>query len=90
MQHERVTRISLREDRPTAISSTINGANINSVGFNTDFIALRRPNLAVKLLELFAEANEIKPEDHKAPDEDFESAMDAFNSVSKKVFDEDE
>lgn len=71
MEEEKTTKLGIRENRPTAISSTAHGSNLDAVGFNIAFIAVRNPKLAVDILGLYAQAAEIKPDDPAAPDEDF-------------------
>jgi len=74
------TKLTIRSDRPTAVSSSGRGANVDAMAFNLIFIALRNPKLAVELLRLYNEAHAIQATDPQAPDEDFE----LFNSALKK------
>ena len=71
MSGPKVTQLKIREDRPTALSSSAHGANLDAVAFNLAFIALRNPKLAVELLKLYDRAHQIKENDPKAPEEDF-------------------
>lgn len=71
MSEEKSTKLTIRDDKAAAISSSAHGANINAVGFNVLFIALRNPKLAVEIMKLYTQARKIKADDPKAPDEDF-------------------
>ncbi len=71
MQYEgKVTRLSLREEYPTAISNTKYRANLSMVGFNTDFIVEHKPALAVRIMALYKEAAKLKESDPRASDEE--------------------
>lgn len=80
MQYEdsKTTKLGIRSDYPTSISSTMHGANIGAVGFNIDFIVRRRPQLAVELLRLYGEASDLTADMPVAPDEDFLAADVSF------------
>jgi len=80
------TKLNIREDKATAISSSLYGANINAIGFNILFIAQRNPKLAVEILRLFDEAKKIKENDPSAPEEDFALFAD---EISKMAHDDD-
>lgn len=71
MSDTKITQLKIREDRPTALSSSAHGANLDAVAFNLIFLALRDPKLAVELLELYDRARHVKENDPKAPEEDF-------------------
>lgn len=71
MNNPKYTKLSIREDKAASIASSANNANIDAVGFNVIFIALRKPKLALEIMRLFKEASKIKEDDPKAPDEDF-------------------
>ncbi len=71
MQYDvKTTKLTLKTTKATGISSSHHGSNIDGMGFNISFIALRRPNLAVKVIELYKEAYAIQEDDPRAPDED--------------------
>lgn len=72
MSDTKSTKLSIREDRPTAITSALHGANFDALGFNVNFLAIRKPHIAIALLKLYAEASKVQETDPKAPDEDFE------------------
>lgn len=71
MSDAKSTKLNIRDDRPTALSSSVHGSNVDAVGFNLLFIAQRNPKLAVGILRLYASAHEVQQNDPKAPDEDF-------------------
>lgn len=72
MQYERpqVSKLTIRSDFPTGISSSVYGANIDAVGFNIGFIAERQPQLAVDLVRLWQEARELTSDMPAAAEED--------------------
>lgn len=69
------TKITIHSDSPIGVSSSQQGANQDAVAFNIAFIALRRPHLALQIMNLYDEASQIKKGDPQAPDEDFETAQ---------------
>ena len=71
MSDAKSTKLTIREDRPTAISSTAHAANLNALGFNIPFIAARNPKLAIEIMKLYALAHKIQDSDPQAPDEDY-------------------
>ena len=83
MSDHKTTNLSVRGDRPTAISSSAQGANVNAIGFNLDLIAIHKPKSATELVRIYNEVHDIKVTDPKAPDEDFE----LFNEALKKFVD---
>ncbi len=78
MPDSKFTKLNIREDRPTALSSSMQGSNINAIGFNINFLALRKPKLAIEILRLYDEANNVQINYPKAPDEDLELYTDAL------------
>ena len=84
MQYGKVTRIMVREDRPTAISSRLYGANVDAVGFNLVFIAERKPALAVELMRLYYEAWKIEESDSLAPAKESNLASEQLNKLMIK------
>jgi hypothetical protein len=68
------SKLTIRSDFPTSVSSSARGANLDALGFNMVFIARRRPQLSVELLRLFREASKLTPETPVAPDEDLLAA----------------
>lgn len=71
MSDQRSTKLNVREDRPTALASSVHGSNVDALGFNLLFIAQRNPKLAVEILKLYAKAHAIQQDDPEAPEEDF-------------------
>ncbi|HEX3782718.1 MAG TPA: hypothetical protein VHX38_23880 [Pseudonocardiaceae bacterium] len=73
MQYElpKVSKLAIRSDYPTAVSSTQYGANLDAYGFNAEFIARRDPALAVKLVKLWHQANNLSSEAPLVPGEDY-------------------
>lgn len=82
MPDPKSTQLKVREDRPTAIAGTVYGSNLNAIGFNINFLALRNPKLAVEILRLYSKAHEVQVDDPKAPDEDFELYNDALTKLT--------
>jgi hypothetical protein len=83
------TQLTIREDQPTAISSSMHGANVDAMAFNVAFIALKNPKLAVELIKLYNEAHAIKASDPKAPDEDIELFNEALENLPDETTDKD-
>jgi hypothetical protein len=71
MDEPNSTKLNIREDRPTALSSTVHGANLDAVGFNIEFLAKRNPHLVIELLRLYTDAHRIRENDPKPPEEDY-------------------
>jgi len=65
------TKLNIREDRPTALSSSVHGSNLDAIGFNIAFLAARNPKLAIEIMKLYALAHKVQENDPSAPDEDF-------------------
>lgn len=87
MSEPKSTKLNLREDRPTAISSTAHGSNLDAVGFNLAFLATRNPKLAVEILKLYALAQQVQQDDPQAPDEDFALFADEVTKTIKEKSD---
>jgi len=71
MNDAKSTKLNIREDRPTAISSSVHGSNLDAIGFNIAFLASRDPKLAIEIMKLYAQAHKLQESDPQAPDEDF-------------------
>ena len=74
MQHGeelKQTKIGLRSDYAVGSSSTMHGANIDGMAFNTKFISQRDPMLLIEILRLFDRARELKVDSPTAPDSEF-------------------
>jgi len=70
MNNPKYTKLSIREDKAASIASSGNNANLDAVGFNIIFIAMRQPKLAIEIMKLFSKASKIKENDPQAPDEE--------------------
>ncbi len=58
----KITKLALRSDWPTAVSSREHGHNLNTYGFNVDYIAARNPGLAMEIRELYDQATRLRDE----------------------------
>ncbi len=56
----KTTKISFKEDRATAISSTAYGANLDTMGFNISYLAKNNPKLVAKIIAIYEEALQTK------------------------------
>jgi hypothetical protein len=72
VQKPKTTKLNVREDRPTALTSSAHGSNLDAIGFNLNFLSLRSPKLAVEIIKLYSEAHSVQENDPNAPDEDLE------------------
>ena len=64
------TRLTIREDRPTAIGSSAQRSNLDAIGFNLTYLSVRNPKLAIEILKLYARAVKVSQNDPSVPDED--------------------
>lgn len=76
------TSLNIREDRPTALASSAHGSNLDAIGFNINFLALRNPKLAIEILMIYAKAHKVDKRDLKAPDEDFALYVDEVKNIN--------
>lgn len=81
MTEPKATKLNIREDRPTAISSSAHGSNLDAIGFNVLFLATRDPKLAIEILKLYALAHKVGENDPKAPEEDFALFADELRKI---------
>lgn len=81
MNEVKITKLSIRDDRPTAVASSAYGSNVNAIGFNIMYLAERNPKLAVEVLRLLELAHQVK-EDERAPDEDYALFADQVKKIS--------
>lgn len=86
MQYGKVTKLAMREDMPTSITSSQHGANLDAVGFNITFILERRPKLAIEVLKLYDQVRQLRQDDPMAPDEDYRSAGDEWSTFIRTEF----
>lgn len=75
------TKLNIRENRPTAISSSAHRSHVDAIGFNIAFIAARQPKLAVEILKLYSLAHAVQKNDPPAPDEDFDLFIDELRNT---------
>lgn len=81
-----MTKVAIREDMPTAITSSQHGANLDTVGFNIKFILERKPKLAVEVFKLYGQARQLRQDDPMAPDEDYRLAGDEWSQFVQTTF----
>lgn len=81
MSDSKSSKLNIREDRPTAITSSVHGSNIDAVGFNVAFLAARNPKLALSILKMYEEAHVVQASDEPAPNEDFALFASALNKL---------
>jgi len=67
MSDTKSTKLNIREDRPTAISSSAYDSNLDAIGFNIAFLASRDPGLAIEIMKLYARAHQIREDYPPAP-----------------------
>lgn len=60
MQRGKTTKITVYEDMPTSVSSSMYGANLDCFAFNVGFINKRRPDLVLELIELYKKCKKLK------------------------------
>lgn len=56
----KTTKVTIRADKPTAMSSTSFNANINSMAFNMDLIDKKDHRLALQIIALYEKAHKLK------------------------------
>ncbi len=76
--------MTLREDYPTAIAGVQYGANLNTIGFNMDFIVAHDPALADKLMKLYQEAANVKRSDPPASDKEQALALQQMSELMEE------
>ena len=85
MRELKNTKITIRQDLPTAVSSSFNGANLNTIGFNIDYIQVRDPLMCVQLMGMFSKASRLsKVEPLDSSDEAFVKA----SRLTKKIMEQ--
>lgn len=60
MQRGKTTKITVYEDMPTSVSSSLYGANLDCFAFNAGFIAKRSPDLVKELIVLYEKCKKLK------------------------------
>jgi hypothetical protein len=78
MRDPKVTKLTIREDWPVSITSSMGQANLTAVGFNIELIMRHRPSLAIEITKLFEQARWVRPEDPDAPEEDVRSVAEEW------------
>lgn len=78
---DEITHIKINQDEAARVSSTAQGANINAIVFNIDFIASKNPTLALELMKLYEKARTISLDDPQYPDEDYRAALDKLKDL---------
>jgi hypothetical protein len=89
MRDPKSTKLNIRENRPTAISSRAGGSNLEAIGFNLNFLALRNPKLALEVLKLYSNAHDVKEDDPNAHGEDLELFTDALTKLMSEAPEDD-
>lgn len=56
----KTTKVTIYSDRPVSVSSSVNGANVDSICFSMAYIVEKDPKLAKKIIKLFEKAKEIE------------------------------
>lgn len=64
------TKLTIQDDRPTALAIAAHNTHINTIGFNIVFLASRSPRLAVDVMKLYALAQKVQENDPQVPEED--------------------
>lgn len=88
MSDTKSTKLNIREDRPTALSSSAHGSNVDAIGFNLLFLAARNPKLAVEILKLYAQARQVRESDPPAPHEDYALFSDELRKMQSEKLDD--
>lgn len=76
-------KVTFYEKRAVSVSSQMNGANLNTLGFNMDSIGKKDPILALKIYELFQEAKQLNEDSPMHPEEDFALTGERLNDFAK-------
>lgn len=60
MQRGIATKLTVYQDSPISISSTVFGANLNCIAFNADYIGRKNPDLVRELFELYEKCKKLR------------------------------
>lgn len=60
MQRGRTTKITVYEDMPTSVSSSLYGANLDCFAFNMGYIGQRSPELAQELMRIYEKCKKLR------------------------------
>lgn len=74
------TTITIKENNPVSLASTVHGSKLNVTAFNIDFIAERDPEIVKEIHNIYEKVKTIST---KPPQYPFESRFD--NSILPKV-----
>jgi hypothetical protein len=83
MTNIKSTKLTIREDRSTAIGSSTQRSNLNAIGFNLTFLSIRNPKLAIEALKLYDRAVKVSKNDPSVPEEDFALFSDELAKTAK-------
>ena len=81
MKDQKITKLTIRDDRPTGLASSAQGSNLDAIGFNVAFLASRSPRLAIEVMKLYALAHKVQEDDPQAPDEDMAMYADEISRI---------
>ena len=84
MSDPKTTKLNIREDRPTALSSSAHGSNIDAIGFNISFLAQKNPKMAIDVMRLYSDAHEVKQDDPPAAEEDHALFADELHNLQSE------
>lgn len=60
MQRGKTTKITVYEDLPTSVSSSLYGANLDCFAFNVGYIIRKDPHLAKQLIHLYEKCKKLR------------------------------
>ena len=60
MQRGKTTKITVYEDMPTSVSSSMYGANLDCFAFNVGYISRYSPDLVRELIVLYEKCKKLK------------------------------
>lgn len=60
MQRGKGTKITIYQDSPVAVSSTVFGANVNAVVFNADYIGEVDADLVKEIFRLYEKCKKLR------------------------------
>jgi len=83
MTNIKSTKLTIREDRPTAIGSSTQRSNLNAIGFNLTFLSVRNPKLAIEVLKLYDRVIKVSKNDPPVPEEDMALFSDELAKMAK-------
>lgn len=60
MQRGKTTKITVYDDMPTSVSSSLYGANLDCFAFNAGYIGRENPKLLKELIELYEKCKKLR------------------------------